>query len=264
MCGRYYRKSDKQKIVEHFRVRNDLTSIVLPDADYNVAPTTMQPVIREARDTNARELVLMRWGLIPFFTKALSEVKGISTINARAETIATSGTYREPFKRRRCIIPANGFYEWALSPIAADSDRAEIEAEEEAAVLQLEPKRVHKPKSSGKTPYRFDLANGQPFAFAGLWDAWKEPKRLPQDIDHWLQSFTIITTEPNELTAQVHTRMPVILRPIDYDRWLSREVTDQPPLDLLRPYPAEEMEMHPASPAVGNVRNNGPELLDGA
>jgi SOS response associated peptidase (SRAP) len=97
MCGRYYRRSDKQKLAEHFRVSNDLTSLVLPDADYNVAPTTMQPVIREARDTKDRELVLMRWGLIPFFSKSLADVKGISTINARAETIATSGTYREPF-----------------------------------------------------------------------------------------------------------------------------------------------------------------------
>jgi putative SOS response-associated peptidase YedK len=162
MCGRYYRKSDKLKIAEHFRARNDLTDLVLPDADYNVAPTTMQPVIREARDTKERELVLMRWGLIPFFSKSLSDVKGISTINARAETIATSGTYREPFKRRRCIVPANGFYEWALSPIAADSDRAEIEAEEEAAVLRLEPKRAHKAKAPGKTPYRFDMAPANP------------------------------------------------------------------------------------------------------
>lgn len=144
----------------------------------------MQPVIRERRDTKDRELVMMRWGLIPFFSKFLSDVKGISTINARAETIATSGTYREPFKRRRCIIPANGFYEWALSPIAADSDSAEIEAEEEAAVLIPEAKRIRKAKSSGKTPYRFDMANGRPFAFAGLWDAWKEPKRSPEDVDH--------------------------------------------------------------------------------
>ena len=105
MCGRYYRRSDKQAIAEHFRVRNDLSGLVLPDADYNVAPTTMQPVIREARDTKDRELVLMRWGLIPFFSKSLADVKGISTINARAETVATSGTYREPLKRRRCIIP---------------------------------------------------------------------------------------------------------------------------------------------------------------
>ena len=87
-------------------------------------------------------------------------------------------------KRRRCIIPANGFYEWALSPIAADSDSAEIEAEEEAAVLIPEAKRIRKAKSSGKTPYRFDMANGRPFAFAGLWDAWKEPKRSPEDVDH--------------------------------------------------------------------------------
>jgi putative SOS response-associated peptidase YedK len=108
------------------------------------------------------------------------------------------------------------------------------------------------------------MANGQPFAFAGLWDAWKEPKRSPQDIDHRLQSFTIITTEPNELTAQVHTRMPVILRPSDYDRWLSREVTAQPPIDPLRPYPPEEMEMHRANFAVGSVKNNDPELLNNA
>lgn len=265
MCGRYYRRSDKQAIADHFRVRNDLNSIVLPDADYNVAPTTMQPVIREARDSKDHELIMMRWGLIPFFSKSLSDVKGISTINARAETIATSGTYREPFKRRRCIIPASGFYEWALSPIATPTDVAEIEAEEESAIQSRPgPERGHKARLSTKTAYRFDMANGQPFAFAGLWDAWKEPKRSPQDVDRWLQSFTIITTDPNELTAQVHTRMPVILRPSDYDRWLSREVTTQPPIDLLRPYPAEEMEMHPANPSVGNVRNNGPELLNNA
>jgi putative SOS response-associated peptidase YedK len=112
MCGRYYRRGSKQKIAEAFHARNDINSLIVPDADYNVAPTTMQPVIRETRDTKDRELVLMRWGLVPFFTKALSDVKGISTINARAETVATSGTFRIPFERRRCLIPASGFYEW--------------------------------------------------------------------------------------------------------------------------------------------------------
>lgn len=92
------------------------------------------------------------------------------------------------------------------------------------------------------------------FAFAGLWDAWKDP------AGHWLQSFGIITTEANELMSPIHTRMPVILHRRDYDRWLSREVMEQPPIDLLRPYESEEMEMVPANPLVGNVRNNGPEM----
>ena len=93
------------------------------------------------------------------------------------------------------------------------------------------------------------------FAFAGVWDAWKDAE------GHWLQSFAIVTTVANELMARIHDRMPVILEPRDYDRWLDRGIPEQQPVDLLRPYDAEEMEMHPANPAVGNVRNNGPEML---
>ena len=111
MCARYYRRSDKQKIAEAFQVK-PVADSPLPPADYNVAPTTMQPVIRNNRDTGDRELVSSPWGLIPFFTKDLSTVKGISTINARAETVATSGSYRESLNKRRCIVPASGFYEW--------------------------------------------------------------------------------------------------------------------------------------------------------
>ena len=231
MCGRYYRKSDKQKIAEAFHATK-VDDFPLPPWDYNVAPTIMQPIIRKNRDTGERELVSLRWGLIPFFTKDLTDVKGISTINARAETIATSGTYREPFKRRRCIVPASGFYEWK----------------------KLDPTR--------KQPFAFDLSNGKMMGFAGLWDAWKEPKSSPQAVDRWLQSYTIITTEANELTAPVHNRMPVILRPGDFDRWLDRELTAQPPIDLLRPFPADEMEAFEVSKDVGNVKNNSPELLN--
>src|SRR6478672_8390421 len=155
MCGRYYRKSDKQKIAEAFHATK-VDDFPLPPWDYNVAPTSMQPIIRNNRDTGERELVSLRWGLIPFFTKNLADVKGISTINARAETVATSGTYREPFKRRHCIVPASGFYEWR----------------------KLDAKH--------KQPFAFDLANGKMMGFAGLWDAWKEPKSSPQGVDHWL------------------------------------------------------------------------------
>ena len=109
-----------------------------------------------------------------------------------------------------------------------------------------------------KKPYVFELANGNPIGFAGLWDAWKDKE------GHWLQSFAIVTTEANELMSRIHPRMPVILHPREYDRWLDREETERLPLDLLRPLESEEMEMFPANPMVGNVRNNGPELMRAA
>ena len=228
MCGRYGRRSDKQTIAEAFRVSSDLTGLSMPRHDYNIAPTTFQPVIRESREDGSREMVLMRWGLIPFFTKELSDVRGVSTINARAETIQRSPTWREPFKKRRCVVPASFFYEWK----------------------KLDAKT--------KQPYAFTVSDASLFAFAGLWDAWKDGQ------GHWLQSFSIVTTEANELMSQVHTRMPVILHPSDYDRWLSREVTEQPPVYLMRPFESDDMQMTPANPLVGNVRNNGPEMLNSA
>jgi len=228
MCGRYYRRSDKQRIAEAFHLGQLPDDFVLPP-DYNVAPTTFQPVVRASRHTGDREVELMRWGLVPFFAKSLSDFKGFSTINARAENIATTATYREPFKKRRCLVPADGFYEWK----------------------KLDAKT--------KQPYRYALRNGEPFAFAGLWDAWKDPAN-----GQWLQSYCIITTDANELTAPVHNRMPVILHPHDYDRWLSRNETPQPPLDLLRPYEADLMESHLANKLVGDVRNNTAEMLNNA
>lgn len=225
MCGWYVRRSDKQKIAEHFRATPNPTAFALPDADYNVAPTTHQPIIRQSRETGERELILARWGLVPFFTKDLNDVKGLSTINARAETITKAPTWRESFKKRRCIVPVSAFFEW--------------------------PKEGKPPKQ----PYAFELTNGNLFAFAGLWDAWKNAQ------GHWLQSFSIVTTEANDLMSRIHPRMPVILHSRDYDRWLDREETERLPLDLLRPYESDEMEMHEANPKVGNVRNNGPELM---
>jgi putative SOS response-associated peptidase YedK len=197
----------------------------MPPADYNIPPSTFQPVIRESKEDDTRELVLMRWRLIPFFTKQLSDIKGMSTINAKAENVFTSPTWREPFKKRRCLIPASGFYEW------------------------------QKIDAKTKKPYVISLSESSLFAFAGLWDAWHDPD------GGWLQSFSIVTTEANELMSSIHTRMPVILHSRDYDRWLSREVLEQPPIDLLRPFESEAMEMSPANQAVGNVRNNGSEML---
>ncbi|MGA7342888.1 MAG: SOS response-associated peptidase [Terracidiphilus sp.] len=226
MCGRYYRRSDKQRIAEAYRLGEIPFDLVMPDWDFNVAPTTFQPVIRLSRDAAGREMVLMRWGLIPFYTKQLSDVKGISTINARAETVEKSPTWRAPFKRRRCLVPADGFYEWK----------------------QLDEKT--------RQPYAFRMADDSPLAFAGLWDAWTAPDGSR------LESFSIVTTGANELMAPVHNRMPVILHSRDYERWLETGVAPAP-VDLLRPYEAGEMACAPCNPKVGNTRNNGPEMLRG-
>lgn len=224
-----YRRSDKQRIAEAFSVGKLPEGFVLPDWDYNVAPTTFQPVIRHNKQTAERELVLMRWGMVPHFAKSLADFKGISRINAKAETLLKSTMWYIPFQRRRCLIPADGFYEWK----------------------KLDEKN--------KQPYAFSMRDNAPFAFAGLWDAWKDPDNL-----QWLQSFTIITTTPNELTATVHNRMPVILHPDDYEEWLMRVDGGSPPMNLLRPFPADDMQAKEAHKDVGNVRNNHPELLNSA
>lgn len=181
MCGRYVRRSDKQKVAEWFHAHSEPAELPLPDSDYNIAPTTQQPIVRQSRETGERELVLARWGLVPFFTESLKDIKGLSTINARAETITTARTWREPIKKRRCPVPASAFYEW-------------------------------RPNVLPKQPYAFELENGNLFAFAGLWDAWRDPQ------GHWLQSFAIVTTEANELMQPIHPSMPVILHARDYDR----------------------------------------------
>ena len=218
MCGRYYRRSDKQRIAEAFLSGELPDGFVLPPWDYNVAPTTFQPVIRNNKETAERELVMMRWGMVLHFAKSLADFKGLATINAKAEKLMNTAMWRVPFQRRRCLIPAAGFYEWK----------------------KLDAKT--------KQPYAFTMADDAPFAFAGLWDAWKDPAQ-----DEWLQSFAIITTKPNELTATVHNRMPVILHPENYEEWLMRVDGESPPVNLLRSYPAEEMKAKEAHKDVGNV-----------
>lgn len=238
MCGRYLRRSDKQRIAEWFKL-GEVPDFALPP-DYNVAPTTFQPVLRLSRETGEREMVLMRWGLIPFHAKSLADYKGVSTINARAESI-TSGIWKRLFERHRCLVPANGFYEWQTLTLPESSEPA---------------KPGKKPKTE-KKPFTFSLPGTPLFAFAGVWDAWRDPAN-----HEWLQSFAIITTEANELMSTVHTRMPVLLHRQDYARWLDRSPDAPLPMDLLRAYESDEMSAAPANPLVNNVRNNGPEMLD--
>jgi putative SOS response-associated peptidase YedK len=253
MCGRYFRRSDKQQIAERFQAGKVFEDPLT--ADYNIAPTTFQPVIRLSRDSGEREMALMRWGLVPYFATSLKEFKGITTSIARAESVATSATWREPLKRRRCLIPADGFYEWAEKVVETPRVGA----------------RAKTPSKSGRQPYAITLgraegdgAGGGMMAIAGLWDAWKEPKKSPQEVDRWLQSFAMVTTEANELMATIHTRMPVLLHERDWEEWLDKDDSKPAPVHLLRPYEPEAMKMEPCNTAVGNVRNNGPEMLVGA
>jgi putative SOS response-associated peptidase YedK len=225
MCGRYGRRADKQRIAEWMQTHNtDVFDDSYLAPSYNVAPQSLQPVVRLDSETGGRELSIMRWGLIPFWSKD-SKI-AYSTINAKAETITTRPTYREAIKRRRCLVPADWFYEWK------------------------------KMDAKTKQPYAIALNDGSLFAFAALWDTWKD-KATGQAIN----TYTVITTDPNQLMEPLHNRMPVILQRRDYDRWLAPGDPSQLPVDLLRPFPAEEMKAWKVGSAVGNVRNNSPELI---
>ena len=191
---------------------------------YNVAPQSTQPVVRLNTDTGKPEFALMRWGLVPYWAK--DPKIGYTTINARAEEVAEKPLYREAVKKRRCLVPADAFYEW------------------------------QKLSGKAKQPFAFGLKNGEPYAFAGLWERWKPKEGEP------LETFTILTTDPNELAERVHDRMPVILEPHDYRRWIEPGDPARLPIDLLRPFPAEKMRSWPVSDRVGNVRNDDAELLN--
>lgn len=217
MCGRYTLVTDIRKVAERFGVAPTLEA----QPRYNVAPTQNIVTIL---NSGSPHLDLMRWGLIPAWAK--DEAIGSRMINARAETLAEKPSFRGLLRNRRCLVVADGFYEW----------RAE---------------------GKGKTPMYITLQDGQPFAFAGLWDLWKDSDGQP------LQSCTIITTEPNELMASIHNRMPAILRPKAYEDWLNPQLRDEQVLThLLQPYPAELMQARAVSKLVNNPRNEGAELLN--
>jgi len=221
MCGRFARRSTQEVLADWFGVELEEMPWFAPS--YNVAPQSTQPVVRLNADTGKPEFALMRWGLIPYWAK--DPKIGYSTINARAEEVASKPLYREALKRRRCLIPADAFYEW------------------------------QKQNAKTKRPFAFGMQSGAPYAFAGLWERWKPKEGDP------LETFTILTTDPNELAEQVHDRMPVILERGDYSRWMEPGEPDRPPIDLLRPYPSEKMRSWPVHERVGNVRNDDADLL---
>ena len=200
---------------------------------YNIAPTQEVPVVRLDSDSGDRKLSLVRWGLVPSWAKDPSI--GNRMINARSETVAEKPSFRSAFRRRRCLVVADGYYEW-------------------------------KKTEDGKQPYHIRMQDERPFAMAGLWETWHGPPAdgdAPQPASAGFESCTVITTQSNEVTAPIHDRMPVILHEQDWPRWLDVE-TDWPKnqlLKLLEPWNGDDLTMQIVSKHVNNPRHEGAECL---
>lgn len=208
MCGRYTLKTPLDALVKQLDLTGQSPAL---SPSYNVAPTQNVAAVM-----SGRRLETLRWGLIPSWAK--DEGIGARLINARAETVNEKPAFRSAFRRRRCLIPADGFYEW---------------------------RRVN----GGKQPYYITLRGGEPFVFAGIWESWSSPE---EDV----LSCAIITTRANSLVAEIHDRMPVIIPAAAYDDWLDPEIDAHEALALLEPYPADAMDAYPVSTHVNRPANN--------
>ncbi len=219
MCGRFTLSASATDLIQQF----DLASLPSWMPRYNIAPTQEVLTVLRLRDTPERQSRLLRWGLIPMWAEG--PAVGSRMINARAETVATKPAFRRAFRERRCLILADGFYEWQR-------------------------------QDGRKQPFYIRLHDGRPFAFAGLWERWVPLDGQPLD------SSTIITTKSNDLVGRIHQRMPVILAPEDYDLWLDPSLHEPERLQpLLRPHPAEEMVAYPVSTRVNNPANDTPDCI---
>jgi len=223
MCGRFVLISSMEALAQQFAL-SPLMATASPPLypRYNIAPTQPVVAIRQVDSSGERELTHFRWGLIPSWSKD-SKI-GSRLINARSETVTDKPSFRAAFKRRRCLIPANGFYEWQRT-------------------------------GDKKQPIYIHSENDDPFALAGLWEIWQSA-----DGD-MLESCTILTTEPNELMRPIHNRMPVIIEAPDYDLWLDPGPDPQIALHLLRPYPAHKMAAYPVSTLVNSPKNDAPQCI---
>jgi putative SOS response-associated peptidase YedK len=220
MCGRYVIKAPVSQLATMF----DLIDVPKLTPRYNVSPTQSVPAIRLKPEKKERELAMFKWGLIPSWAK--DPAIGNRLINARADSVAQKPSFRSAFKRRRCLMVADGFYEWQ--------------------------------KTNGKKqPYFIGLKDDAPFAFAGLWEHWEEPEGEP------VESCAIITTDANDLVKEIHNRMPVILKKKDYELWLDQEMQDPDKLQkLLVPFSAKEMKAYPVSLMVNNPKNENPKCIE--
>ncbi|MYB03482.1 MAG: SOS response-associated peptidase [Acidimicrobiaceae bacterium] len=232
MCGRYVSATPPDEVAKYFGALAPAPEHAL-SPNHNVAPTQTVYAVRERE--GVRSLDTLHWGLVPFWAK--DPKIGNRMINARAETVAQKNAFRVPFSRRRCIIPADGFYEWQ----------------------RLEG-------SKRKQPMFISRPDGEPFAFAGLWERWRDDNSLDADGEPLeLRSCTIITCEANDAMAEIHDRMPVVLPPGAWDLWLEPSNADaEAAAALLVPAPSSLIRMHPVSTEVNNARNNGSHLIERA
>lgn len=220
MCGRYRLSRRKQLVAEYF---DAIAGEDEWNPRYNIAPTQPVPVIRRNPRTDVREWSLLRWGLIPSW--ATDPGIGARMINARSETVGATASFREPFRSQRCLIPADGFYEWQRN-------------------------------GKDKQPYCFEVSDGGLFAFAGLWDRWTDTRGQA------VESCSILTTAANPLLQEIHNRMPVILQPDDYNSWLDSGGHDTKRVStLLVPY-AGSMRRYPVSARLNHVQNDDVECAE--
>ena len=217
MCGRYTLIADLGDLAQRFEIDGSDFSY---DPGYNIAPTES---VLTVRNLDGREAASMRWGLIPFWAK--DPKIGARMINARAETVSEKPAFRNALKKRRCLVIADGYYEWQKTPV-------------------------------GKRPYRIIMKSGEPFAMAGLWETWKDPH------GNVVPSCTIITTAANDYLAPIHNRMPVILTRESEEMWLNAEVEDAVALThILVPSPDDALDAYEVSTLVNYARNDGPEVI---
>lgn len=223
MCGRFASTTPPDKLAAYFGAEAPLLGDEEINADYNVAPTRDVPIVRVREDE--RHLDYLRWGLVPRWAKDLRI--GSKMINARAETVATKNSFRSAFVKRRCLVTADGFYEWK----------------------RLDPKT--------KQPMYIHRADGDPLAFAGLYERWTDAENLRE-----IHTCTIITTTPNEMMSEIHDRMPVLLSPQRWDEWLDPTNADTESLQrLLVPAPEALLTSYAVSTEVNSVKNNNADLL---
>ena len=216
MCGRYTLHTSPERLGQVFGAQ--APAELRPR--YNIAPS--QSVLAVRKSAEGREYSLLRWGLVPFWAE--TEKTGYNMINARAETVAQKPAFRAAYRHRRCLIPADGFYEW-------------------------------KPAESGKQPYHIRMRDSDVFAFAGLWERWEGEDKV-------LESCTIIVTEANDLMKPIHERMPVILNAEDYETWLDTDRFDAGPLgSLLKPYPADGMQAYPVGKQVNSPKRDDEDCI---
>jgi putative SOS response-associated peptidase YedK len=220
MCGRFTLTDPDADLAVQFNLPE------IPDMQprYNIAPTQPVAAVRLSPPRPNREMVLLHWGLIPFWAKDLS--MGARMINARSETVAEKPAFRSAFRRRRCLIVADGFYEWQK-------------------------------QNGAKQPFYIRLRTSRPFAFAGLWEHWEGADASV------IESCTLLTTQPNDLLQPIHNRMPVILHPEDYDLWLDPKIQEADRLQpLLRPYSTDKMAAYPVSRWVNSPGNDDPRCIE--